>query len=46
MHRLTAGVTVCKALITLAGHNNTNFPEAREARREIDEVLADREHSA
>jgi aminoglycoside phosphotransferase (APT) family kinase protein len=40
------GWTPWKALITLADHKNTNSPEAREARRVIDEVLADHPHTA
>jgi aminoglycoside phosphotransferase (APT) family kinase protein len=40
------GWTPWKALITLAYHKNTNSPEAREARRVIDEVLADHPHTA
>jgi aminoglycoside phosphotransferase (APT) family kinase protein len=39
------GWALWKALITLAGHVNTNPVEAARARRVIDEVLADHEQS-
>ncbi len=37
------GWVLWKALITLAGHIDTNPPEAGRARRVIDEVLAEHE---
>jgi len=40
------GWTLWKALITLAEHIHTNPSEAGEARRVIDEVLADHKHGA
>ena len=40
------GWTLWKALITLAGRIDTNSSEAGEARRIIDEVLADHKHNA
>jgi len=40
------GWTLWKALITLAGHVDNNSLEAEEARRVIDEVLADHRHDA
>ena len=39
------GWALWKALITLAGHIETNPLEARKARRVIDEVLADHENA-
>ena len=39
------GWTLWKALITLAGQKDAKTPEAREAGRVIDEVLAENEHS-
>jgi aminoglycoside phosphotransferase (APT) family kinase protein len=38
------GWTLWKALITLADHKDMKTPEAREAGRIIDEVLADQAH--
>ena len=40
------GWTLWKGLITLAEHTNANTPEAEDARRVIDKVLADHERGA
>jgi aminoglycoside phosphotransferase (APT) family kinase protein len=40
------GWVLWKSLITLAAHIDTNPPEARRVRREIDDIIADHEHDA